>query len=141
MKRTPKPLCALGLSTPTPDTVCIYAPVLTVSELNRRDHWRKKKIRKDQQRLIVQRALDLFGDRVPKTSVHRVVITRLGERHLDAFDNLPSSMKAVVDVIAKFLGVDDRDARVTYEANQVPAARERGLQIAFKHRAKSARAA
>jgi hypothetical protein len=52
-----------------------------------------------------------------------VTITRLGGKQLDTDDNLPRSCKAVKDVLAEFLGVQDhgRDPRVKWKFRQRPA--------------------
>lgn len=39
---------------------------------------------------------------------------RIAPRALDGHDNLPSSLKAVIDGVADLLGVNDRDRRVTF---------------------------
>ncbi len=48
-----------------------------------------------------------------------VTLTRVGPRAIDTHDNLRAgTLKAVVDRIAKQLGVDDADPRVTWEYRQ-----------------------
>ena len=53
-----------------------------------------------------------------------VLITRVAEKNLDPFENLPMSMKPLVDGIASGLGVDDGNPRVRYVAHQ-----ERGAPL------------
>lgn len=48
----------------------------------------------------------------------RVVLIAALRRELDS-DNLQSSLKALRDAVAEWLGVDDRDKRVTWEYGQV----------------------
>lgn len=47
-----------------------------------------------------------------------VTVTRIGPRMFDAHDNLPASCKYLVDQIAKYLGIDDSDPRVTWRYEQ-----------------------
>lgn len=49
---------------------------------------------------------------------YAVKITRVGKQPLDVFDNLPMSMKPLVDGIADAIGVDDSNPRVRYVAHQ-----------------------
>lgn len=52
-----------------------------------------------------------------------VTLTRYSSGSLDPFDNLPSSLKNCVDGVADALGIDDRDPRVTWKAEQEKAPR------------------
>lgn len=48
-----------------------------------------------------------------------VTLTRIAPSSgIDPFDNLPSSLKGVVDAIAEWIGIDDKDPAVKYEAKQ-----------------------
>lgn len=47
-----------------------------------------------------------------------VTFTRISPRMLDVGDNLNSSMKHVRDQVAKELGVDDNDSRITWVYSQ-----------------------
>jgi hypothetical protein len=59
-----------------------------------------------------------------------VTLTRVAPRQLDAEDNLTAALKAVRDEVAAQLGVDDRDARVTWRYGQERGgAREHAVRI------------
>lgn len=81
-------------------------PMKTVSELNRRDHWRTVANRRAGQRYEVciewRKALGVKKIALPC----RVTLTRVGARELDS-DNLASALKSCRDEIAALLGVDD----------------------------------
>lgn len=47
-----------------------------------------------------------------------VRVTRCAPRPLDPHDNLRTACKAVIDEVARLLGVDDRDPRVTWDVQQ-----------------------
>ena len=49
---------------------------------------------------------------------YAVKITRVGKQPLDPFDNLPMSMKPLVDGIADAIGVDDASPAIRYVAHQ-----------------------
>src|SRR5690349_498129 len=89
-------------------------PVQTVSEMNMREHWSQKYKRKKAQQTIVTL---LLRNRPAELYPARVRLTRLAARRLDA-DNLASSQKHVQDAVARWLGVDDGDAAVTWEYAQ-----------------------
>lgn len=99
------------------DTLTITLPGLRLwSEMNCRDHWRARKRRFDDQRIIVRclwpRPLCRdYGERLA------VTITRYGPRRLDS-DNLASSAKAVRDEIAHILGIDDGSDRIEWRYAQ-----------------------
>jgi hypothetical protein len=64
-----------------------------------------------------------------------VIVTRIAPgRGLDEHDNLPGACKHVVDAIAKWLGVDDRDSRVVWCYNQRSLGREVAVLIRFERR-------
>jgi hypothetical protein len=97
----------------------IEAPIKTVSEMNRREHWTARNKRRVQQRREVYFAwkVGVAGKRkrfgVPCT----VKLTRLGVRMLDD-DNLRGALKFVRDQVAELLGMDDADERLTFEYAQ-----------------------
>ncbi len=91
-------------------------PLRTVSELNAHTHWRARQKRAASQRGVVELALRAALGRVELPVL--VTMTRVAPRALDAGDNLASSQKHVRDAIAKVLGVDDRDPRVTWRTAQ-----------------------
>jgi hypothetical protein len=76
-------------------------PIRTVSELNCNEHWTKKAKRHRQQKFFVRAALKHAIKQV--TLPCKVTVTRLADGTLDAHDNLPASMKWIVDAIADLL--------------------------------------
>jgi hypothetical protein len=98
-------------------------PIRIESEMNRREHWAKRKKRFDAQRSGVWCArppgiLRCAGrwhasGRQPLA----VTLTRIGPRKLDS-DNLASGFKAVRDEIARIIGIDDGDSRITWRYDQ-----------------------
>ena len=102
------------------------APVRIESEMNRRDHWAKRKRRFDEQRRTVAYSWPKWT--VPTEPVpwpYRgygpgpfvVTLTRIGPRKLDS-DNLASGFKAARDQIAFTLGIDDGSERLTWKYEQ-----------------------
>jgi hypothetical protein len=85
----------------------VILPVMTVSEANGRDHWRKKASRTKRHRTAARAMCPVVP--LPCT----VLLTRMSSRELDD-DNLRGALKAVRDGVADALGVDDRDNRVTW---------------------------
>lgn len=85
----------------------------------RREQWparsRRFKSEKNHVRLALFAAHGDFGPaiKLPIT----VTFTRCSTRLLDQ-DNLFASMKAPIDAAAEWLGIDDRDARVTWRVEQ-----------------------
>ena len=84
-------------------------PTATVSEANRREHWRARWKRAKAQRaaayFTVKAALPAQA-RPP----YRVSLTRRGPRKLDG-DNLQSALKAIRDGVADALDVNDGDSK------------------------------
>lgn len=89
----------------------ITLPIVTVSEANRRDHWRVKARRVKAQR----RAAWELCPRVGLPCL--VTLIRVSPRELDD-DNLRGALKAIRDGVADRLGVDDRDPRVEWAYGQ-----------------------
>ena len=90
--------------------ITINAPIKTVSEANRRDHWaararRAKKQRSDAFYAVKAAGFKFQGGRLV------VFLTRFGRRTLDD-DNLARSLKSVRDGVADALKVDDGDPRI-----------------------------
>jgi hypothetical protein len=92
--------------------ISITLPIHTVSEANRRDHWRVKAKRVKSQRKITAALVPRFG--LPCV----VTLVRVGVRPLDEHDNLRSALKGVVDSIADRLGVPDNDPRIEWRYGQ-----------------------
>lgn len=86
-------------------------PLRIESTLNKREHWGKRA-----QRTKLHRFASIAVQPHPLPCVVRVV--RIAPRKLDSHDNLRAGCKALVDGIAKRLGVDDADPRVRWEYDQ-----------------------
>lgn len=96
------------------------APIKTVSEANRREHWvDKRKRRIAQQQEVDAELLRALGRnrKVPLPCV--VTLTRIAPRKLDD-DNLRSAFKGIRDAIAARLGVDDGSDQIRFEYQQIP---------------------
>ena len=94
--------------------ICILAPIRIWSEANLRGHWRSKAARVKGQRQAA--AWSLMQQ--PKPALPAVItIARIAPRELDD-DNLAGGCKAVRDGIADWLGLDDRDKRLTWRYEQ-----------------------
>lgn len=112
-------------------------PLRTVSGMNAREHWRKRARRVEAERMAVRMAIvGQYGAKLPERPRKPclVKLTRIGPTNgLDPFDNLPSSLKGVVDEIANWLGVDDRKSDLV----RYKCAQERGKQwlvrVEIKH--------
>lgn len=106
----------------------IELPIVTVSEANRRGHWRQHHRRHASQRGVTAMSLQANLGRPPPPPV-RVVLTRISPRALDS-DNLHGALKHVRDGVADWLGVDDGDERVTWAVQQRRGApKQRGVRI------------
>lgn len=82
----------------------IKFPIKTVSEANRREHWAAKN-----KRLVKQKAdfrLLWRSHRIRALLPVEIVFTRFSCRVLDD-DNLRSAFKAIRDVVAQEIGIDD----------------------------------
>jgi hypothetical protein len=87
-----------------PDRIIVTIPIQLVSEANSRDHHMAKHRRVKSQRKAVWAML--FNELIREVEKYRVTLTRIAPRLLDT-DNRNSSMKAVRDETAKWLGRDD----------------------------------
>lgn len=105
----------------TQTRVSIVVPVRTVSEANAHQHWRHRNRRARGQRMVTAALLRHAGPLPPLPVV--VTLTRIAPRSLDRADNLPGSMKHVLDGVADVYGVDDRS-----DLYQWRYAQERGKQ-------------
>lgn len=116
----------------------------TESELNKREHWRKAHARKTAQKTAVVWALrpaltvGLFAELpllVTMTRYSPAPMTRtINGRVVDMpdSDNLISSQKYVRDTIAKELGVDDGDPRITWVVERARGPWQVRIQIEVK---------
>jgi hypothetical protein len=104
-----------------PQTVVIEIPGLRlISEGNAREHWAKRRKRRQWHEVAVIVALDLRRrrelDRLPLP--YHVRWTRVGKKLLDP-DAVGSSFKFVQDELCRFLGVDDGDTEsISFEYRQ-----------------------
>lgn len=112
----------------------IHVPGLRLqSEANLREHWTKKASRVREQRQVIHwafRAL-LSEKQIANAKKHTSFeVVRIAPRALDRFDNLPRSMKAIVDELSEITGVDDGDPRFELKALQRKGApKEYGVEI------------
>ncbi len=91
----------------------VAIPLRTVSENNAREHWRTRHRRRASQRAVTTAVLrTTFGTR--PGSLGAVHLVRVAPRELDRSDNLPGALKAVLDAVCEWAGVDDRHVAATY---------------------------
>ena len=91
--------------------ITITLPIHTVSEANRRDHWRVRAKRARLHRMTAYAWTPRFG--LPCV----VTMIRVGVRSLDS-DNLQGALKATRDGVADRLGVPDNDPRIEWRYGQ-----------------------
>jgi len=112
-----------------PEGVSVFYPGLRLASVaNLRDHWltRHRRVKAERGRVTA----GLLGCPRPKTERLRVLLERQGPRRWDD-DNNTMSLKAVRDAVAAWLGIDDGDSRVRYEALQRQTPRAWGVRITF----------
>lgn len=103
-------------------------PIRTYSEANKKEHWAVKAKRVKNQRAAVAWAWPFRNAFSPLWDL-QATLTRIAPRELDG-DNLQRSFKAVRDEVAKQLGIDDRDKRVTWAyAQRKGKVKEYGVEI------------
>lgn len=97
-------------------------PIRTVSEANTREHWHKSAKRHNQQKFLVK---TIFQKHVKYIHLPcKIRITRISPRFLDSRDNLPMSLKWIVDQICDSLvpgkrpGMADSDERIDISYDQ-----------------------
>lgn len=94
-------------------TTMFHIPIRTVSEANNSDHWLKKSQRHVAQKWLVKK---IFKDNNFKFELPMVItLCRLSSKLLDSHDNLPASVKYIVDQIAAEVTGDDRPGRADDE--------------------------
>jgi hypothetical protein len=96
-------------------SLSVRVPQLVPASLNSREHWRVKAARVKRERAMVRLVL---SSRTPPELPVVVTLVRCSPRLLDS-DNAVGAMKAVRDQAAAWLGVDDRDPRVTWRVRQM----------------------
>ncbi len=80
---------------------CCTLNVRTVSESNSSEHWCVKSKRHKKQKMALKKTF-LLERPMLKLPCY-VMLTRIAPRFLDAHDNLPASMKWILDGIADYL--------------------------------------
>lgn len=87
--------------------VIFEIPIRTISALNSREHWRQRAKRVKAEREATHYAIRQAANGMPLLPL-KVSMTRIGPSSGLDDDNLSSSLKAVRDQIAQWLGVNDR---------------------------------
>lgn len=89
--------------------VVIHLPVITVSEANNFDYWTKKNDRHKLQKRVVAAFIKPVKDKIILPCEIR--LTRIAPRKLDRWDNLPMSVKYILDAICAHITGDFRPGR------------------------------
>jgi hypothetical protein len=114
--------------------VTITLPIRTVSELNCSENWRKKNDRHKEQRRSVSLMVGPLKEKIPVPC--HMHLLRYAPRMLDAHDNLPGSLKYVVDACCAIItgdyrpGKADADKRISFSYGQEKCS-EYGVKIEF----------
>lgn len=112
-------LGAYGVRRAGRSTVAFLVPIRTAPGQNVRENRGRRIVRVQAERGAVALCWPKFPVPLPCT----VQLTRISPgQPLDPKENLPASLKAVVDELARLIGVDDADPRVTW----LPDKQERG---------------
>ena len=115
-------------------------PIRLTTLGNAKEHWRTKAQRARSQRDVTAMVLRGLGP-PPTVEGLTVVATRIAPAGLDS-DNLVGCFKHCRDQVAEWLGIDDRDSRVTWIVDQERGpARTYGVRVAFKYVTKADRIA
>lgn len=88
-----------------PRTITLELPIITISRANSREgrHARADRVKGERKTTALG-----FSDRtIAREDRYHVHLVRVAPSALDPVDNLPMSMKAVRDEVAKLLGFDD----------------------------------
>lgn len=100
-----------------------HLPIKTASESNLgSEHWTKSAKRHRLQKEAIAKKFKV--EPPPFTFPCLVILTRIAPRELDPLDNLPTSMKYVIDAVSenltgiKLAGRADRDKRISWEIKQ-----------------------
>lgn len=104
-------------------SVTLYPACRVVSEANRREHWAAQHRRATTQKRAVEQAWALSPLKRSEFPRHQTVATpcvvtleHVGPRMDD--DNLARAFKAIRDELARLIGVDDGDARLSWVYRQ-----------------------
>lgn len=96
----------------------VTMPFRLESRANYRGHTRSKKHIRATREQRGQTTLFLRSlAKKPELPCH-IVLVRIAPRELDRHENLPMAFKAVVDGIADWFGINDRDKRLSFEYEQ-----------------------
>lgn len=112
--------------------VILDLPLQTISEANCFEHWTKKHKRHREQRRIVSFALKPLREKIKLPC--NILLTRLAPHKLDKHDNLPMSMKYIVDAVCAIItgnfqaGKADSDERISIAYDQIQN-KEYGVKI------------
>jgi hypothetical protein len=108
-------------------------PIKTISEANSFEHWGTKHSRHKNQQKIVTFFLKPHRDKIKLPC--KIMLTRLAPKELDKFDNLPMSLKYIVDAICAIItgnytpGQADSDKRISSIACDQIKSKEYGVRI------------
>jgi hypothetical protein len=111
-----------GKNEVTQKHLVLRLPIRTVSEANNFEHWTKKHKRHKAQKQAVALALNPHKSEI-KLPCH-IKITRVAPRKLDRWDNLPMSVKYILDTCCAIVTGDfrpgraDDDERITVSYEQ-----------------------
>lgn len=108
-------------------------PLRTESSANLREHYAVKAKRLASERETTALAWLAAGRPVPAFPAV-VTLTRVSPRLLDSGDNLPVSMKAPRDELARGWGIDDRDPRVEWRYAQRKASKTFAVEVSWTSR-------
>jgi len=112
----------------------VTLPIKTVSELNCSQHWRKKADRHQMQKDAVSLVLKPIRGKIPLPC--HMHLTRYAPGTLDKHDNLPGSLKYIVDACCAILSGDfrpgkaDADDRFSFTYGQEKSS-QYGVKIEF----------
>lgn len=89
----------------TPVWECTIDPLVTTPESNSREHWHRKALRHSQQREAIRKAWKATGTAIPNIQNVPIIlyICRVAPRKLDHSDNLPCSLKSLIDELTNCL--------------------------------------
>lgn len=103
--------------------VILHLPLETVSEANNFEHWTKKHQRHSEQKRIVSLGLKPLRQHISLPC--HIKIIRRAPRKLDRWDNLPMSVKYILDACCAIITGDfrpgraDDDERITVSYDQI----------------------
>ena len=100
----------------------VTIPLRTSLGLNEREHWRARAKRNKSERNVAfwycYDAAGAAGPILNRQPPIQITLTRAGPTNGLDDDNLRGSLKAVRDGVADWLGINDRDPRVTWKYEQ-----------------------